>query len=154
MYLPADLSERIFFEGFAVTEVWIPGCFEVVMPDETLDGVHADGCRNEGFLYQTFIDLRCIHAWILFFDPVDFCNCLIIQGAGCALVRPGYRHQCVKTADAVLELPFFQGFIAVFNGCPIRKCKWCCTDPFVVSSSASTLCFIVSFSLLMKKSSL
>lgn len=52
------------------------------MSDETLDGVNTDGCRDEGFLYQTFIDLRCIHAGIFLFDPVDFCNCLIIQGRG------------------------------------------------------------------------
>ena len=56
-----------------------PWLLEIVVADETLDGVNTDCCRNEGFLYRTFMDLRCIHAWILFFDPVDFCNGLIIQ---------------------------------------------------------------------------
>lgn len=100
-----DLTEFVFFIGLAVTEVRIPGRFEVVDADEALYGIHTDRCREKGFFYEMFINLCGIHARVFCLDAVDFSNGFLIQSPGNAFVRPGMGNQGIKIAPCIQGFP-------------------------------------------------
>ena len=103
-----DLAEFVLFVGFTAAEVWVTGRFQVVVADETLDGIHTDFSRDKRFPYQMFIDLGGVHSWMFQLDAVDLCNGFVIQGTGAALVSTDIWHQGVKAAKFILGLPFFK----------------------------------------------
>ena len=119
-----DLAECVLFIGLTVPEIRIPGRFEIVEPDKTLHGIHADCSGKKRFLYEMRMYLRGVHARMFFLDPVDLGNGLIIQCMGNAFVRPDGGHQGIKTAPAVQGCSFFQCFVTVGNGRTVRKSQW------------------------------
>ena len=130
-----DFTEFVFFIGLAVTEVRVSGRFEVVVADETLYGIHADSCREKGFLHEMLINLCGIHAWMVIFHTINFSNGFIIQSPGNAFVRPDTGHQGIQPAEVVLGFPLFQCFVAIADRGTIRKGQWRGSDPLVVGRS-------------------
>ena len=47
-----NFAEFILLVGLAVTQVRIPGGFQVIVPDETLDGINTDRSVNKGIAYK------------------------------------------------------------------------------------------------------
>ena len=65
-------SEGIFFESFPILHVRIAGSLQVVVADDALDGVDADGCIQESGADQLSVDLCGVEPREFLLDAVDF----------------------------------------------------------------------------------
>ena len=116
-------TESVFLEGFPVTHIGISGTFEVVMLYESLDGADANGSRNKTILYKFMVDLRGIQAGVFVFEPVDFCDGFVGQGARGPFVGTDMGHKGVYTAIPVFGTPSFHCLVAICSGGTVRKHK-------------------------------
>lgn len=92
-------------QGFPIPEIWISGRFQVIVFDETLDGIDTYGCGKKSILYQSGVYLCGIHPWKLFLESIYLFDCSIGKSTGCTFVRTCTGHQGMVAAAAVAAYP-------------------------------------------------
>src|SRR5660398_211472 len=75
-------AKEFFFKGFAILHVQVPGGFQVVALNETLNRSNRYSGRDKSLLDKPVINLSGIEPWKFFLESVDFFDGRIRQGSG------------------------------------------------------------------------
>ncbi len=125
-------SEGVLLKRFPVPHVRVPGRFEVMVPDEALDGADADHGGDECRLHKVLMDLGGVEPGEGLLEAVDLLNGRIREHPGGALVRTLLRHECVDAAILVEGHPFAECLGAVLEYGAVRQGEGPFRDPLVI----------------------
>ena len=125
--------ECIFLKSLPVFHVGIPGGFQVMVPDKTLDRADIDCGGDERILYKLFVDLGGVEPRECLLQAVDLLDGSVRQHPGGTFVRTLLWHQRVNPACLVEGDPFADGLWVVLEGGAVRQGQWLLCDPPVIS---------------------
>ena len=126
------LPEGVLLKRFPVPHVRVPGRFEVMVPDEALDGADADYGGDEGRLHKVSMDLGGVEPREGLLEAVDLLNGRIRERPRGALVGTFLWHERIDAAVLVEGHPFAEGLGAVLEHGTVRQGEGLLGDPLVI----------------------
>ena len=125
--------ECIFLKSLPVFHVGIPGGFQVMVPDKTLDCADIDCGGDKRILHKLFVNLGSVEPRECLLKAVDLLDGSVRQHPGGSFIRTLLWHQRVNPACLVEGYPFADGLWVVLEGGAVRKCQGFFRDPPVIS---------------------
>ena len=125
--------ECIFLKSLPVFHVGIPGGFQVMVPDKTLDRADIDCGGDKRILHKLFVNLGGVEPRECLLKAVDLLDGSVRQHPGGSFVRTLLWHQRVNPACLVEGYPFADGLWVVLESGAVRKCQGFFRDPPVIS---------------------
>ncbi|KAI4446403.1 hypothetical protein C823_000921 [Eubacterium plexicaudatum ASF492] len=126
------LPKGIFFKCLPVPHAGVACRFQVMFPDEALDGADADCGRDEGFFNEVPVDLCSVQPWEGLLEAVDLLDGRVWEYPCGALIGTLLRHEGVDAAVLVEGHPFAEGLGAVLEHGAVRQGEGLFRDSLVI----------------------